>query len=73
MIGYIHYLKWNEWAENEKKSLEPVVNNETIPYSYVNYIYQEKNWKYPVCGADDGHCGHFYCMMCKELHLKDRA
>jgi len=28
-----------EEIEEEEKDLEPVINNETIPYSYINYIY----------------------------------
>ena len=32
-----------KWAEEKEKELKLMINNETIPYSYVNYIYQEKN------------------------------
>ena len=62
-----------EEIEEEEKDLEPVINNETIPYSYINYIYWEKNWECPVCGADDGHCDHLHCIMCQRLYLKDRV
>ncbi len=70
---WIHASSQIEGAKDEKKDFEPVVNNETIPYSYVNYIYREKNWKYPVCGADDDYCGHTHCMLCKELHPKNQV
>ena len=59
------------WADEEEKSFEPIINNETIPYAYVNYIYRGKNWECPVCGADDGYCEYYHCMMCKGLHWKD--
>jgi len=59
--------------EDEEKDLEPVVNNETISYSYVNYFYWEKNWEYLVYGANDRHCGYTHCMMCKGLHPKNRV
>ncbi len=62
-----------KWVENEEKDLRPVVNNKTIPYSYVNYIYREKNWKCPVCEADENHCEYLHCIMCKGLHLKNQV
>ena len=37
--NWIHALLQAEQAEEEEKRLEPAVNNKTIPYSYVNYIY----------------------------------
>ena len=59
------------WAKDKEKDLELVINNKTIPYSYVNYIYQEKNQECPVYRVDDGHCGYLHYMMCKGLHLKN--
>ena len=70
---WIHTPPQTTWADEEEKSLEPIINNETVPYSYVNYIYRGKNWECPVCEADDGYCEHYHCMMCKGLHVKDRA
>jgi len=68
---WVYASSQTTWANEEEKSLEPIINNETVPYSYVNYIYRGKNWECPVCEADDGYCEHYHCMMCKGLHLKD--
>ncbi len=68
---WVHAPSQRKKPEKKEKDLKSVINNETIPYSYVNYIYHEKNWKCPVCGVDDGHYGHLHYMMCKELHPKD--
>ena len=70
---WVHASSQTEGAEKERRNFKPVINNEMISYLYVNYIYQEKNWECPVCRADDGHCEHTHCMLCKELHLKDQA
>src|SRR6266540_3410741 len=47
---WVHAPFQTTWADEEEKSLEPIINNETIPYSYINYIYRGKNWECPVCG-----------------------
>ncbi len=62
--NWIHISPQTKWAKDEEKKLEPIINNETIPYSYVNYIYRGKNWKCSVYGTDDGHYRHYYCMLC---------
>ena len=71
--NWVHISFQTKWAEDEKKDLELIINNEIIPYLYVNYIYQKKNQKCSVCGVDDGHCEHLYFMMYKGLHPKDWA
>jgi len=37
--NWIHVSPLIKGAEDEKKSFKPIINNKTIPYSYVNYIY----------------------------------
>ncbi len=39
--------------------------------TYKNYIYREKNWKCPICSAED-HCGYYHCTLYQEIHPKDR-
>ncbi len=73
MDDWIHTSPQTEWAEDKEKELEPIINNETIPYLYVNYIYQGKNWKYLVYRVNNGHCGYYHYMLYRELHLKDRV
>jgi len=41
--NWIYTLSWTEWVKNKDKGLKLIINNKTILYSYVNYIYQGKN------------------------------
>jgi len=36
---WIHISSQIEWTEDEENKLKPIINNETISYLYVNYIY----------------------------------
>ena len=70
---WIYASSQTEWVKNEEKELKTVINNETISYLYVSYIYQGKNWECPVCKVDDDHCRHFHCMICQGLYSKDQV
>jgi len=50
-----------------------MIEGKELPYIYKNYIYQGKNWKCPVCNADNGYCEHYYCTLCKKVYSKDRG
>ena len=69
--NWMHTSPQKEQAEEKEKDLKSVINNKMIPYSYVNYIYQEKNWECPICEVDNDHCEHLHCMICQRLHPKD--
>ena len=55
-----------------KKISSTVTEGEELPCTYKNYIYKGKNWKCPICSAED-HCGHYHCTQCQEIHPKDRS
>jgi len=40
---------------------------------YKNYIYRGKNWKYPICNADNSYCRYYYYTLCKEIYPKNQA
>ena len=40
---WVHAPSQTTWAEEEEKSIKPIINDEIILYSYVNYIYRGKN------------------------------
>ncbi len=74
-------LNWNKttdemWItfpkEEEQKISSTVIEGEELSCTYKNYIYREKNWKCPICSAED-HCGHYHYILCKGIHSKDRA
>src|SRR6266540_628573 len=64
------------WAtfpeEKEQKISSTVIEEDELPYTYKNYIYRENNWKCPICSIED-HCRHYYCALCKGIHLNDQA
>ncbi len=57
-----------EGKEQKVKSME--IERKETPSTYKNYIYRGKNWKYPICGAED-HCRHYHCTQCQGIHSKD--
>ena len=62
--NWMHTSPQKEQAEEKEKDLKSVINNKMIPYSYVNYIYQEKNQKCPICEANDSYYRYYHCMLC---------
>jgi len=36
---WIHALSQTNWVKDKDREFELVINNKTIPYSYVKYIY----------------------------------
>ena len=56
------------FKEKNQQISSTMTEGEKLPYTYKNYIYQEKNWK---CSED--HCGYYHCILCKEVYLKDRS
>ena len=74
-------INWNKitdemWTtfpeEEEQKISSTVTKGEELPSIYKNYIYREKNWKYPICSTED-HCGHYHCTLYQGIYPKDRA
>jgi len=65
---------WVTFSEEEDPQISSVIiEMEELPYTYKNYIYRGKNWKCPVCNADEGHCEHYYYILCEGIHHKDQA
>ena len=59
-----------EGEEPKVKSMEK--ERKETPRTYKNYIYRGKNWKCPICSAED-HCGHYHYTLCQGIHPKDRS
>jgi len=49
-----------------------MIEEEELSCTYKNYIYQDKNWEYSVCSAED-HCKHYHYTLCKGVYFKDRV
>ncbi len=65
---------WTTFLEEEEQQISnTVTEGKELSYTYKNYIYRDKNWEYPVCNANDDHCEHYHCTLCKRIHPKDRA
>ena len=65
---------WTTFPEEEDQQISSIIIEKgKLPYTYKNYIYRDKNWKYSVYNADEGHCGHYYCILYKGIHFKDQA
>ncbi len=65
---------WIIFSEKKNQQISStVIEEEKFSCIYKNYIYKGKNWKCPVCNANDGHCEYYYCILYKRIHPKDRA
>jgi len=60
------------FKEEEHQVSSTVTEGEELLYTYKNYIYRERNWKYPICSVED-HYEHYYCTLYQGIHPKDRA
>ena len=50
--------------EEEKQKVKSIeIESKETPNTYKNYIYRGKNWKCPICGAEN-HCGYYHCPRC---------
>ncbi len=58
--------------EKEQKIKSMKLEKKETSSTYKNYIYRGKNWKCPICSAED-HCGHYHCIQCQGIHPKDRS
>ena len=57
-----------EGEEQKVKSMK--IERKETPNTYKNYIYRGKNWKCPICSAED-HCGYYHCTRCQGIYPKN--
>ena len=64
---------WTTFPEEEEHQVNSTVTKEEeLSCIYKNYIYRGKNWKCPICSAED-HCRHYHCILCQGIYFKDRT
>ena len=62
------------FLEEDNQQISSIVTEgEELLYTYKNYIYREKIWKYLIYNTDNDHCEHYHYTLYKGFYLKDCA
>ncbi len=64
---------WATFPEKEECQISSTVTErKELPCTYKNYIYQEKNWKCPICSVED-YYRYYHCTLCQGIYFKNWA